>query len=101
MPDDKTPTEHLADAQDTLYTLEESARGLRTQMRSNGWSNESSEHVAAHWLMRSIDVGMAYVEGKREGKWDTLAKLVTVTAALLSLPAVVILSIAGWRWATG
>lgn len=101
LPDEKSPAEHLADAQDTLYTLEESARGLRAQMRGNGWSDEASEHVAAHWFVRSIEVGMAYAEGKRESKWDTLVKLATVVVALLALPTVVILTIAGWRWATG
>jgi len=101
LPDDKSPTEHLADAQDTLYALEESARGLRTQMRANGWADETSERVAAHWFSRSIDVGMAYVEAKTEGKWDLLAKVITITAGLLSIPTVIFVSITLGRWALG
>lgn len=107
--DEKPITENLADAQDTLYLLEESARGLRTQMRSNGWSDESSEAVAAQWFSRALAMSLAHADAMTHDElhkakasgWDLLGNVLAVTAGLLALPVVIFVSIALGRWALG
>ena len=107
--DEKSVTENLAEAQDTLYLLEESARGLRTQMRSNGWQDDTSEAVAGQWFARALAMSLDHADamtadqlGKvKDSGWELLGKVLAVTVALLALPAVVIFCIAGFRWALG
>ncbi len=100
--DEKSLTENLADAQDVLYTLEESARGLRTQMRSNGWQDETSELIASQWFSRTMAMSLDHAAPvPKDTGGQLLLKVLAVTAALLALPVIIFVSIAGFRWALG
>lgn len=98
--------ESMASAQDTLYLMEESARGLRNQMRANGWADETSELIASQWFSQALKmsadgVAAAQLEKTQESGWNLLGKVLAVTAGLMAIPAIIFVSIAGFRWALG
>lgn len=101
--DEKGPIDHLADAQDTLFAMEETARGLKAHMVKEGWSEEQAEKVAAGFLHSTLAVGMRHagIAQEQDAKKASsgLGLLAGFVGLLAAIPLVIILCIAGFRWA--